>query len=556
MIIEEGKFYFIKDSALSLDSHLWQNYNSADRPHFLPLKDNKTSLLWMVPCTTGGENGIKRYEDIIAGRLAQGRKADHLYITKIHGRPTVLLLQDMFPVCEKFIKNEYIRGGRFVEIADPNELAAIKKSARRIVALIRDDVKFTNRQPDAKRIESIMLDEIESEKNMQNKKITPFKLNQKISGLTPYDPISGEYPIRLDANESFLDLPEETRADILKRIANLPLNRYPDHKAGEIRRLFADYIGISPGQVMAGNGSDELLSLITQAFLMKGDAMLTVDGDFSMYRFYASLAEGKIITVSRDEDYKFSTDEIIKSIRENNVKLFIFSNPCNPTSTGISAQEVIKIVDSCPDCMIVCDEAYMDFWDQSVIEEYMTPHTHENSQFTIHNSQLSSGIMNHEYSNLIVLKTCSKAFRMAGIRCGFVLSCPQITQTLMAVKSPYNLSSLTQSAAAAVLSRPDGLREAINKVKLARDELIAGLRNIQSKYPGRISFPDSRTNFAWIGINSQLSAEGVFEDLKSRGIIVRCMQNHLRVTAGNPDENKAFLEAFEEIIDKMKSNIV
>ncbi|MCL2486496.1 MAG: histidinol-phosphate aminotransferase family protein, partial [Oscillospiraceae bacterium] len=265
----------------------------------------------------------------------------------------------------------------------------------------------------------------------------PFKLNEKISGLTPYDPISGDYPIRLDANESFLDLPEDTRSDMLGRIAALPLNRYPDHKAAEICRLFADFVGVSPGQVMAGNGLDEVLSVIIQSFLMKGDAMLTVAGDFSMYRFYCGLTEGRMVTEKRDENGAFSAEGIIESIQKNDVRLFVFSNPCNPFSTGVSAGDVLRIIDSCPDCMVVCDEAYMDFWDQSIIPAVS------------------------RYSNLILLKTCSKAYRMAGIRCGFAISCPQITRVLRAVKSPYNVSSLTQAAAAAILSRPDELRGAI-----------------------------------------------------------------------------------------------
>jgi len=117
----------------------------------------------MIPCTTGGKQGIKRYEDIVAKRTAKGLKSDALYITKIQGRPTVLLLQDMFPIREEYIKNQYIRGGQPVKIADPREMEAIKKSALHVLTLIRRGVKFTDKQPDAVKLEQIMLAEIGEE---------------------------------------------------------------------------------------------------------------------------------------------------------------------------------------------------------------------------------------------------------------------------------------------------------------------------------------------------------------------------------------------------------
>lgn len=354
----------------------------------------------------------------------------------------------------------------------------------------------------------------------------PYLLNDKISGLVPYDPIAGDYPIRLDANESFLDLPEATKDDMLRRIAALPLNRYPDPAASEICRLFADFAHVDAENVTAGNGLDEVLAIINQALIMKGEAALTLVPDFAMYHIYDKLAEARSVIIRKDDQYETSADEIISAINREKVRLFIFSNPCNPTGRGIPAADVLRIVRECPDCAIVVDEAYMDFWD---------------------NKKESVVSYINQFDNLIVLRTCSKAFRMAGIRCGFAIAGPVLTRALRAAKSPYNVSALTQAAAAAILSRPEELRAAIRTITAARDELIAGLRTLQTDHPAVFEMRDSFTNFAFIQF-PEGRAEAIFEQLKAKGIIVRRMGDSLRVTAGNKEENAAFLAALKEAI--------
>ena len=130
----------------------------------------------------------------------------------------------------------------------------------------------------------------------------PYMFNPKISDLTPYDPIDGGYRIRLDANESFLPIPDSVKKMWIQEFSNLTFNRYPDPYCTEVCKAFANYYSIHPALVTAGNGSDELISIIMQAFLMKGEKVLTVAPDFSMYHFYASLSEAKCITIPKDED--------------------------------------------------------------------------------------------------------------------------------------------------------------------------------------------------------------------------------------------------------------
>ncbi len=350
-----------------------------------------------------------------------------------------------------------------------------------------------------------------------------YELCEKIRSLEPYEPNEGEYRIRLDANESYMPLPEVVREDMLRRIAALELNRYPDPTAGEICRLFADFFGLPADRVVAGNGSDELLSIIIGSMLMKGERMAIAEPDFSMYAFYAHLAQVEVMAQKRTNGV-ISVDDTAEFINRNGIRLYIFSNPCNPTGGGISACEVKRLATLCSDCLIIADEAYMDFWDESVIH--------------------AAGVI----ENLMVLKTCSKAFGAAGIRCGFAVASPRIITALKAVKSPYNLSSLTQAAAAALLSHPEKLREAIADICAQRDWLYDAVCALSRK-TGAFSVGETHTNFVLLHTEKELARE-IFDRLKAQGIIIRCFGDRLRITAGSSEENRALMAALESIFDR------
>ena len=213
----------------------------------------------------------------------------------------------------------------------------------------------------------------------------PYILNNKLKDLQPYDPIAGNYSIRLDANESFLELPMELLEKAQYSMADIAFNRYPDPYATELCESFGAYYGVDPALVTAGNGSDEWLFIIATSFLMRGDKILTVEPDFSMYRFYGSLAEAENVVYKKKEDLSIDVDDLIVQVRESGAKVVLFSNPCNPTSLGLRREEVRKLITSVS-ALVVLDEAYMDFWDQSLLGEVA------------------------QYDNLIILRTCSKAF--------------------------------------------------------------------------------------------------------------------------------------------------
>lgn len=353
-----------------------------------------------------------------------------------------------------------------------------------------------------------------------------FALNDKIKALTPYDPICGEYPIRLDANESYIPFPDEIRTEMERALADVALNRYPDPYAEKVCGLFAAYYGISPALVTAGDGSDELISIIMSAFLQKGDKVLTLAPDFSMYRFYTGIVECPCVTMEKNADFSIDPQQVIDTARNEQVRLIVFSNPCNPTSVGLAADEVRKIIRG-TDALVVLDEAYMDFWDQSLLGEAA------------------------QYDNLILLRTCSKAIGLAGIRLGFAVANETLTRVIRSVKSPYNVNSVSQALGCVAFSHPEQLKRNIERLIESREALYGLFQSLAADFPGKVEVVRPVTNFIWAKCER---AGKLFEALKKQGIIVRCMGEYLRVTAGRNHENQKVADALRAFYTENESD--
>lgn len=350
-----------------------------------------------------------------------------------------------------------------------------------------------------------------------------YSLNNKLRNLKPYDPIEGEYKIRLDANESYININDKLADVFSKEISKLNLNRYPDPYATKAVEAFADFYNIDKKYVTAGNGSDELISIITSCFLESGDKVVTLTPDFSMYSFYGSLYELKVLNYEKNKDtLEFDVDDLINFCNSNNAKMLIFSNPCNPTSLGITRDNVIKLICNLS-CLVVVDEAYMDFWDQSILSEI------------------------EKYDNVIVLKTCSKAIGLAGIRFGFAVAGEKITTALKAAKSPYNTDLVSQKLVEVTFKNKDILLSNIKEITENTQAFYDAFVNLKEKFNSISCVYRTRTNF--IFIKTQYAKE-IFSELLKNSIAVRCFDGYLRINVGNNEENSTFLKVFEDIISK------
>ncbi|MBR2953083.1 MAG: histidinol-phosphate transaminase [Clostridia bacterium] len=349
-----------------------------------------------------------------------------------------------------------------------------------------------------------------------------FQLNEKVKNLTPYEPISGTYEIRLDANESFLTFPKEIEDEMVEALRNSALNRYPDPMATKLVDGFSKYFNVNPDCVTAGNGSDEIISVIMNAFLQKGDKILTLEPDFSMYRFYAEIAECESVKYQKDENLDVNIDDVIALAKKENVRIVIFSNPCNPTSRIVTKDDVRKLINSM-DSLVVLDEAYMDFaGDESLLGEFQN------------------------YDNLIILKTCSKALGSAALRLGFAVANKTLTNVIRAVKSPYNVNSVSQALGEVLFSHPDYIDNCIKTVVDSRKELYNEILKIKSDKIEKIY--ETNTNFVFMKVKN---ARQVFEKMKDNSIIIRNMGDYLRITAGTKYENEKMLETFKKVLEEV-----
>lgn len=350
-----------------------------------------------------------------------------------------------------------------------------------------------------------------------------YTLNDKIKNLVPYEPVSGSYKIRLDANECTLNYDVEFMKTVDKAVHNIDFNRYPDPCCVELRKSFSDFYGLNYKNVTVGNGSDELIFLIESAFLQKGEKILVFSPDFSMYEFYSKITENQCFKFNKNEDLNIDIDKLIDTVNSNEISLVIFSNPCNPTGQGISKSEAHKLVNSV-NSLVVLDEAYMDFWDE------------ENSLLKEVN----------EYSNLIIFRTASKALGSAALRLGFAVADETITKAIAAVKSPYNVNSVSQAIGCELYKNKDFLINRINTIVQNTKKLYNEMVRVSKLTDDFYVYP-TKTNFVLIktGFSKEL-----WEYLKTESIAVRWMGEFIRITSGTDDEINSTVSAIEQFVSE------
>ena len=346
-----------------------------------------------------------------------------------------------------------------------------------------------------------------------------MKFNEKLQNFKPYTPVTESFRIRLDANESAFNANRRFLAKFKKEILKVDYNRYPDPACTELREAFAKCFRVRPEQVVCGNGSDELLNLITETFASKGDRIAVFEKDFSMYAFYARLMECEVIEVPNRADFSADAEGMIEACRENGARIAFLSNPCNPTSLVLERKQISKLVSSLPETLVVVDEAYMDFADESTLGEV------------------------RRYDNLIILKTLSKAFGMAAIRLGFAVSSPEIAEILNRTRSPYNVNALTQIAGRLALSARPVMEENAEDLVELKNALFAGLKRIGEAAKGDFEPIEGETNFVCVKTSK---VKQIQTYLKKRGISVRGFEGYLRITVGTEEENAEVLQCLDE----------
>lgn len=337
-------------------------------------------------------------------------------------------------------------------------------------------------------------------------------LPQRINSIEEYTPSEAIYAVRLDANECPFNVPPEILKQFQTAVENIDFNRYPDSCAKALISEFCAVFGCRPECTVAGCGSDELISLLLNTLLDKNETVVVTKPDFSMYSFYASLIGCKIFAAGKYDDGGIDFDALRDTAINQNARLVIFSNPCNPTGRAYDRETILKLVDSL-DCVVIVDEAYMEFCRPgcSVLGD------------------------TGERENLIVLKTLSKAFGAAAIRVGFSVSQPDICAAIKKVKSPYNLNSVSQEFGRILLSNHTLVERRLKVIRAEVKRMSSMLSAIISAFGGKIA--DTDANFILASFADERAPKFLYEYLKDNSIIIRFPDpRHLRITCGTEDE--------------------
>jgi histidinol-phosphate aminotransferase len=317
--------------------------------------------------------------------------------------------------------------------------------------------------------------------------------------------------IKLDANESPYGF-----ADAAKCIAGIKTNRYPDPEAKTLRRLIAKDLGVNPENILFGNGSDELIYYLITTF---GGPVAYPVPTFTMYGIIGQALGEKRREIPLDKDFDLDIDKFLVAVRKDKPKLIFLSSPNNPTGNCFSTDRILKIIEASKGIVIV-DEAYQPFSS----ETGMLP-------------------LLKDYENLVIMRTLSK-IGLAGLRLGFMIAVPGIVEEVNKVRLPFNVNSLSQAVATAALKGKKAFRASIKSIIAERERLLEEMEEIAGITP----FP-TEANFILFRVNDP---DLVYSALLKKGILVRNIKNVvkgcLRVTAGTPKENTAFLKALTEIL--------
>lgn len=334
--------------------------------------------------------------------------------------------------------------------------------------------------------------------------------------------MNDEFGIRVNGNESYKNITKDELNEIIEEVKKINFNRYPDNDSIDIRKAYANVIGVSEENIIAGNGSDEMISLIIDTQITKRKTVLTINPDFSMYDFYTSLNDGIIKKYNTEKDGEFSVSKFITYGKKVEPKVIIFSNPNNPTGHVISSEDIIFILESFKDTLVVVDEAYYEFYGQSMI-----------------------GYI-EMYKNLVVTRTLSKAWGLAALRIGFLIANKHLINKLRINKTPYNLNTFSQMVGCVVLKHPERILKNVEEIVYERERLYKNLKEIEIKSNKKIEFYKSKANFIFGRSRIKDILKEVFEQ---NGVLARYFNDDsFRLTVGSPMENDLIVNIIENII--------
>lgn len=368
-----------------------------------------------------------------------------------------------------------------------------------------------------------------------------YSPRDEIVDMSPYEPgkpteeIAREYdleepPVKLASNENPYPPPESLRSIYLEEFERL--NRYPDGGSFYLREALSEQYDWPRSGIVIGAGSDEVVDFLAKAFLRPEDEVVWAEPSFVRHRMVTRMMGATPVPVPLRDDFTLDLQAMAEAVTPE-TRFVCLPNPNNPTSRYVSTQEFEEFLESVPPSVtVLLDEAYFEFMDQ---DDYP-----DGREYIDHAPDQGPSI--------VLLRTFSKAYGLAGLRVGYALMEPERAREIHKVRPPFNVSRPAQAVARAALAEADYVEECRESILASRKELVDGLerRNLEVIPPS--------ANFMLVEVPGSFSAEAFCEALLERGVIIRSMapyglEDYVRVSVGRPGENEKFLGALDTILE-------
>jgi len=344
--------------------------------------------------------------------------------------------------------------------------------------------------------------------------------------LKPYDPHEMPYKVKLNANENPYGLSEEIIEEILRKAKNLKYSRYPNANSVKLSEAVSSFWDLTRDNIVIGNGSDELIDYLIKAFSEKGKKVITTAPSFAMYKIYSIISGSNFVQIPLGQsNFSLNEDEILEEAKKEDSSIVFLAYPNAPTGNYFAEDKIIKIIEE-SGCLVVVDEAYYEFGKKTFVP------------------------LISRYDNLVILRTFSKAYSLASLRVGYLLSNPEIINEIRKVKSPFNVNTFSQLAAQVVFENKEVLKVNIEKIIRERERLTDRINEITP-----FKAHPSRTNFVLVEAGSKEDTDLVYNNLLEQGILVQTTSDpifstsryFLRITVGNKEENDILIKGLEDV---------
>ena len=332
--------------------------------------------------------------------------------------------------------------------------------------------------------------------------------------------------VKINQNENPWDLPEKVKAETLRRLDTKRWSRYPEFVATSLKESLAEFASWTPNGVIAGNGSNELIQSLLMVTVNEGKRVLISEPTFALYRQVTTVLGGQVVSVPSKANFEFDVTALTEAVQDSKPEVVILCSPNNPTGSLIEDADLIQLLKTAPG-LVVIDEAYHEFARHSVVP------------------------LLKDYTNLVVLRTFSKAMGLAGMRIGYLLAAPQLVTEIRKAVLPYNLNVFSQTVAEVAVEMYEAeLQPRVKRIIAERERLFAELNVIEGLQPVA-----SRANF--MIVRTTVEPRQLFNELLVRDILVRdvsgypMLKDYFRFNVGTPQENDQLIQALKEIMSSV-----